>query len=380
MHSERSARNKRDLSLAREAQVLFLLGTALSSVACSSDVPSVATRTSEVVHGQDDRIDYYEVREDSVARLFEQTVVALIPRSSWNSELEVVEAPTLGSVEMLCEGEAFADQPSAAFCSGVLIEQDLVLTAGHCVQLLGLEQYLVVFDYYQIAPGSVAATNESTYAPVEIVAERNDRAYDEPRLDYAFLRLDRRAEGRTPARLADLAALERGAPVLVVSTGGGIPLKADAGGRIEDNRLDVGDLFTATTDTARGGSGAPAFDANGALLGILATGEADYTWSDGCATTRRHDSAGPSEEEFTRADAAVHALCNEDVSTTLPCGGADVTDGEPGGDVSSGHDLSAPAPANCSVSRERFRLSALHLVALLAFLGLLRRRARSSPR
>ncbi len=35
----------------------------------------------------------------------------------------------------LCAEEPFVDQPAVASCSGVLIDEDLVLTVGHCFEV-----------------------------------------------------------------------------------------------------------------------------------------------------------------------------------------------------------------------------------------------------
>ena len=51
----------------------------------------------------------------------------------------------------------FSDQPSSAQCSGVLIDDDLVLTAAHCLRALPCEEWRLVFGFYYIAPGVLNA-------------------------------------------------------------------------------------------------------------------------------------------------------------------------------------------------------------------------------
>jgi hypothetical protein len=100
-----------------------------------------------------------------------------------------VNAPSLCTLQGLCRGERFVDQPAAAFCTGVLVDWDLVLTAGHCVHLFALEDFVVLFDYDYSAPGVLTSKGE-TRAPVEVVSEALDPQGVDPRLDYAWIRLD----------------------------------------------------------------------------------------------------------------------------------------------------------------------------------------------
>ena len=47
----------------------------------------------------------------------------------------------------LCPDENFAKLPALATCSGVLIDSDKILTAGHCIREGQEDDFLVVFDY-----------------------------------------------------------------------------------------------------------------------------------------------------------------------------------------------------------------------------------------
>src|SRR6266850_2085585 len=91
-------------------------------------------------------------------------------------------APSWGDAKGLCPGERFSVQPAAAFCSGVLVDWDLVLTAGHCARVYALGDFVVAFDYFYQAPGELALVD--LREPVELVAEALDPAGTEPRLDY----------------------------------------------------------------------------------------------------------------------------------------------------------------------------------------------------
>jgi hypothetical protein len=202
-----------------------------------------------------------------------------------------------------------------AFCSGVLLDWDLVLTAGHCARAFAVGELSAVFDFYYESPGVLAYRPESVAAVAEIVAERLDEAGSAPRLDYAWLRLKTPVSPlRRPAQVHAVASdLGVGDPIVSMSYGGGIPLKIDSGARVRDARSDSADYFTADADNFSGSSGGGAFDEGLILTGVTSRGQEDFeVTASGCRRTIRTDAtesvASPSEE-FTFAYQAVQGLC-----------------------------------------------------------------------
>ena len=93
-------------------------------------------------------------------------------------------------------------------------------------------------------------------------------------------------------------------------SGGGVPLKLDAGGRVRDARADARDYFAASTDTAGGSSGGGAFDGSLALVGVMARGSDDLTSTDeGCARIVHLPDGPDASEQFTYAGRALEGLC-----------------------------------------------------------------------
>ena len=212
------------------------------------------------------------------------------------------------------------DQPAAALCTGILVDQDLVLTADHCVRVLPLADLTVVFGYYYRDAGVLAI--DDTVDIASIVAEELDSDGTTPRLDYAWLRLRARAPAsHLPAPIyTQDAPFDVGTPIISIGAGGGIPLKLDSGGEIRDARTDVGDYFVADTDTFGGGSGGGAFDAQMNLLGILARGGTDFVATDaGCNAVVQQPDGSTADEEFTYASRAVEGLCAKDPTASSLC-------------------------------------------------------------
>ena len=119
------------------ARALPLLVALLCAAGCDPDLgPQPAAVASwPIVYGQDDRLEVYEA-DEPFRGLAQQSAVALLGapalREREDGSYDVV-APPLGESFSLCEGERFPEQTAAATCSGVLIGDDLVATAGHCL-------------------------------------------------------------------------------------------------------------------------------------------------------------------------------------------------------------------------------------------------------
>jgi hypothetical protein len=297
------------------------LATFMSSCSANVDAEHVwGQQGAALLHGADDRKEYFEIADGAGERLA-QSAVALIPKSRLAAQgaIVAIEAPTLGEADALCPGEPFADQPAAAFCSAVLVDWDLILTAGHCARVLALGEFAAVFGYFYAAPSHLELTPQDVVDVTGIVAEALDPMAVEPRLDYAWMRLARAVEPpRRPLPISLANPLERDLPILSMGSPGGIPLKLDAGGKVRDAREAWLDYFTADTDTSHGSSGGGAVDAQLSLLGILARGGSDFIDTpSGCRSTRRIPEATLTEEQFTYAERALNDLCESGSQASL---------------------------------------------------------------
>jgi hypothetical protein len=289
--------------------------------ACASEPHDVAVRSTPVVYGTDDRREYFDVQSAETRALVERSLVALVPKRAlarvdgrWE-----VRAPSLRQAAALCPDDPFAEEPAAAFCTGVLVDWDLVLTSGHCTRAYAVGDVAAVFGYYYLGPRQLAVARD-VYDVAKIEAEALDGAGARPRLDYAWLRLATTVSPPlepAPLRL-DVSTLQVGQPLTFVGTSGGTPLKIDSGATLHDPGAPWFDYFRADTDSARGASGGGAFDGVRALLGVLARGGADYvTNAGGCKVTAVRPPGAAPEEELTYAARAREGLCRSPHASSL---------------------------------------------------------------
>lgn len=330
-------------------------------------IVSESTVREPVIYGDDAREEAYEAPDLALAHRVRSALVAVILdrdvdlREAASPDV-IWSAPNLIERRGVCASERFADQPSVATCTGILVEPDLVLTAGHCARSLNCAELSLVFDFFYESAGSPRSVDAADVHRCREIVDYRVPTLDEG-LDYGWIRLDRPAgEEHTPLEVERRApSIRLGEPLQMFDFGAGVPLKTQRGGSVVDPRAEALDYFVSDLDAFGGSSGAPVLDADGRVLGILASGRADFELSgDGCLVSSRLDPA-VAAERVTYAFRAWEGLAQADV---------------PVADVAVN-----PSPSSnpsCAVAvRRASGLAALRVAPLgIVAIGLRRRRAR----
>lgn len=262
--------------------------------------------TPKVIYGEDNRVDVYQVQRSDIREIADSTV-ALIPKSSLVPGAEgkiKIHAKTYGSQMNLCSSEPFFDQPAAANCSGSLVGEDLIATAGHCISSSDCAKYAFVFGFRMIderrAPLSVA--EDDVYSCKEIVAREYTREQD-----YALVRLDRPVRGHRVLTL-QTTPVQAGDDIYVVGHPSGLPTKIADGAKV---RSQNGAYFQANLDTYGGNSGSAVFNARtNEVVGILVRGAQDFAHDrvNKCTVSNRCSDEGCRGEDVTNISYIVKAL------------------------------------------------------------------------
>ncbi|MBI4350311.1 MAG: trypsin-like peptidase domain-containing protein [Elusimicrobia bacterium] len=248
--------------------------------------PPAASGGTKSIYGDDDRLDYYAA--DADMRALSDSVVSL-----WEAKnLRTADGRTaLGTVNFgqaagLCPGQRFAEQPVGAFCSGTLVGEDIVMTAGHCVldeAKCAATRFVFGYSLKQAGdyPRSVPA--EDVYGCSGIIKRDLDMNpgffasvfNGGPGPDFALVRLDRKVPGRKPLPIHRKARPAKGDKLFVIGHPVGLPVKVAGAAKVRDAGPKY--FFKADLDTFGGNSGSAVFNADTGLIeGILVRGDVDF--------------------------------------------------------------------------------------------------------
>lgn len=267
----------------------------LSIVAAAAVIlPQLAGAQSKSIYGNDDRLDYFEA--SPAMRTLADSVVSLWPSKQVKFEDGKYKLATIGFGEALnlCPNEKFREQPIGAFCSGTLVGEDIVLTAGHCItDEASCADARFVFGFNIDKEGGKARTAvgaKDVYSCKRIIKRDLDKQgsgvigtglaiisalLNKAGPDFAVIQLDRKVEGRKPLPVNRANDLKAGDQVFVIGHPVGLPAKV--AGNASVRTTDPKAFFLTDLDTFGGNSGSAVFNARtNKIEGILVRGGTDF--------------------------------------------------------------------------------------------------------
>lgn len=258
---------------------------------------------NKVIYGEDNRLDIFETVNPLHLELARSTA-AMISKGALRTEGDIttITGTTLAD-RGICRSERFAEQLTAANCSGFLVGPDLLVTAGHCITSMNdCNGSNWVFDF-AVSTGEQERTvfevdSTNVYGCKEILDRDLSRSTND---DYALIRLDRAVTDRAPLTVRSTGKIEQGTEIVVIGHPTGLPTKVADGAQVRTNTNGV--YFVANLDTYGGNSGSAVFNTEtGVVEGILVRGENDYIYDagQGCRVSNRCTDTGCRGEDVTR--------------------------------------------------------------------------------
>ncbi|MGE5341256.1 MAG: trypsin-like serine peptidase [Candidatus Omnitrophota bacterium] len=238
------------------------------------------------IWGEENRKDYYEI-DDIPIRKNADSVAAICRKESLikkenEHEIFTLKVKNYGNVFNLCQSEPFYHQPIAAgrLCTGFLVKDDIIATAGHCIDGDNVKDFRFVFGYKMMAPSNSTSDIllQNIYKGEKIIQKIYRRLGNQS--DWALVKLDRKVEGQEVVKLSkNEIAPDR--PVYIIGHPVGLPLKYSSGARV----CDISDAyFSADLSVYCGSSGSPVFDCEThELIGIVVRGDSrDFRLVENC--------------------------------------------------------------------------------------------------
>ena len=258
--------------------------TELSDYSESNLINELYTK-EKLVYGIDDRKDLYDIPDIAVQNDAD-SVVAILDNSmiSDNGDgTSTIKVRNYGEAENLCEKEPFREQPIGCWCSGFLVGQDLIATAGHCIDEnetgVPIENIRILFGFRMINKDEVNLTfeNREIYKIKEILNSKLDPPLtfdpNSRQSDWAIVRLDKTVNDHNIVSI-NRESIKDKQKIHIIGHPKGLPLKYADGAEVTDNSPDA--FFIANTDSYGGNSGSPIFNSiTHKVEGILVRGERD---------------------------------------------------------------------------------------------------------
>lgn len=260
--------------------------------------PKPADDGPKVVYGTDDRIDVY-AETDPDRLTWAASTCGLMSQSSLQEGVDGSFTIRTSNYDV-CEEEPFSDQPTAMSCTGFMVGEDLIATAGHCYDAGDLSGTRFVFGFVMEDANTPVLTvsADQVYRGIELVGQANSGG-----LDYAIIRVDRPivAPGAVAFDIQREGVIEVGAPVGVIGHPAGLPLKLAFGDNTAVRSNDETGYFVANLDTYGGNSGSPVIDPlTGVVEGILVRGETDFVTVGNCSMSNVVSNSGGRGEDVSK--------------------------------------------------------------------------------
>lgn len=252
------------------------------------------------IYGDDDRKDYFEIRDPKIKDISKSTVAII--QKSYLIELPNGNFAKKNPLSLLqqgmCSEAKFSSQVTYGHCSGSLIADDLVLTAGHCFtnwdSPSSFKHMYVVFDLKLESPlqNNIEIKRENVFEIKEV--PYYEYTLKDGRIDLAIIRLNR-TSNRNPLKVNRSFHYSAGSKIYMLGHPVGLPLKLTDNASI--SKIDTANhSFHNDLDAFSGNSGSSIFDANtNEIIGVLARGRSgnDQLSSQGCTlwgTSKASDS------------------------------------------------------------------------------------------
>lgn len=285
---------------------LFLLALLSSS--------AFAALEDKAIYGDDNRLEAYEATNPAIS-----SVTKSVAAQVYNSNLEedfdlkkfLYSYPDYGQIRpggtgrQLCKNERFINQPAGINCTGFLIAENKMLTAGHCVTFSAdCEDFYWVFDFKYASTKQKRANNAFKFSSEQLVrcTKVIKRAYNgEEGKDYAIVELDRKITDRPILKLRKSGKVSKSDTFAVVGFPGGVPMKVTVGAKFRENTDK--DVFKIDSDTFHGNSGSPVInEKTGEVEGVLVRGDTDYEENkkDDCRAIKRFKEGAGRGEDIVR--------------------------------------------------------------------------------
>jgi hypothetical protein len=233
------------------------------------------------IWGKDNRMDFYAITDEKVKKNADSIAAICMKDNLLDKEtgFSTLKHKNYGKTFNLCDQEPFHNQPISAgrLCTGFLVRDDVIATAGHCADEKNVTEVRIIFGFKMLGLSTPVTwiPNENIYKGVKII----HRVYDPKSkgADWEMIKLDRKVKNHPLVKLSE-KAIYLNQPVYILGHPCGLPLKYASGAQVRDITEAC---FSADLNVYCGNSGSPVFDCKmHEVIGVVVRGDTqDFRWT-----------------------------------------------------------------------------------------------------
>jgi hypothetical protein len=233
------------------------------------------------IWGIDNRMDFHAITDEKIKKNADSIAAIFLEDNLLNKEkgFSTLRVKNYGAVFNLCREEPFYNQPISAgrLCTGFLVKDDVIATAGHCADENNVTKLRFVFGFKMLGLSTPVTwiPHENIYKGVKIIHRVCDPKGKGP--DWELIKLDRKVKDHPPVKLSE-KPIYLDQPVYILGHPCGLPLKYTSGAQVRG----IDDTcFAADLNVYSGNSGSPVFDCKThEVIGIVVRGDTqDFRWT-----------------------------------------------------------------------------------------------------
>ncbi len=237
---------------------------------------SFGLNSTAAIYGDDDRRLVFS-NSTSYTKQLSLSIAAKLrskPKAIGNNKYVISTKPLNEHVNNLCPGEKFEKAETSSNCTAFLVGEDLMVTAGHCINTQEeCDNSTWLFSSEIAADLSHPIVDKADFVTCKKLINRVKNSFSKN--DWAIFKVSKSTKLRPILKFRTAGKINNNAKLSVIGHPSGLPLIITDENKITNNDSEF--LFKINSDTFGGNSGSPVFnEETGLVEGILTDGDSDY--------------------------------------------------------------------------------------------------------
>lgn len=271
---------------------------ALLILVISNSYAKTVAPKSGAIYGSDDR-SFITNNTPTTIKEMATGIAFIVSSEYWRDYKDgtsLIYAQELSKIGNVCKEQKFAKNLAIANCTGFLVNEDTLVTAGHCIK----DTYDCRDKKFVFGVNQAKETSSGYYVPTNNVYNCKEvvSRMDENGVDYAVIKLNKKVPHRHIFKLSS-SDVKMGTSVYMLGHGAGQVVSFSGVGSVSYTKSEY--LFGAQLDSFSGNSGSPVINTKtNEVEGILVGGNEDWKLNESRGCNEYLEYSGSTSEAVFR--------------------------------------------------------------------------------